>query len=413
MRDGFFISLILLYNCLTKAYVTRTTLSVSRAWLKRRPSASSLYMEYTRISFNDYKNDAIGFLKAVKRRSKEIEKFSSLDAVERKGLTDLLHTHCAHLDASSMSSLVFSLGLFGHAFQESKICVQNFNADIVGSLNAYEMGNILVGFGRMGADWSSFKAKEKIYSRISKLLQHMDEKSVSDTLYALGLLNARWSEFPRHLQDSILSALSKCIPKLNSFSISSILWSFAKLGFKWNDFPIELQKSLPARLASQHNYMSPQQSSKSVWALGTMGVHHRSLPLGFLDFHIENVNTIKRSQMGYAIPASQTLTGIAKTGIVWEEASVKMKASIWEQLMRVCQSTNNKGIANAVWAVGTIGAPEELQPLAVKESMFNGILRVADDCTSWALCNLLWYAVINGYFIAFWRSLLISHQGSI
>jgi hypothetical protein len=218
----------------------------------------------------------------------------------------------------------------------------------------------------------------------------MDEKCTSDTFYALGLLGAKWNKMSLPLKTSIATALSKHISKINAFSLSSTLWAFAKMGLKWNELPIELQRSIPTRLLNQNKDMSPQQSSKSLWALGTMGVSFRSLPEGFLDLLIDNVNKIKRSKMGFAVPASQTLTGVAKMGVSWSDASVRMKSSLWEQVMRVSQSTNDKGIANAIWALGTIGAPMEVQPVAVRDAMFDGTLRVIDECTAWALVSIFW-----------------------
>jgi hypothetical protein len=69
-----------------------------------------------------------------------------------------------------------------------------------------------------------------------------------------------------------------------------------------------------------------------VWALGSLGAPYESFPVGMLDFHVDNVGKIKRSKMGSAVPASQTLTGLAKTGVSWEKISTELKGNIWEQV---------------------------------------------------------------------------------
>ena len=51
-----------------------------------------------------------------------------------------------------------------------------------------------------------------------------------------------------------------------------------------------------------------------------------------------------------------------------------------------------------------------LQPVAVKEAMFNAIARVSDECSAWALCNILWGLSKMGYS---WIDLPISIQESI
>ena len=39
----------------------------------------------------------------------------------------------------------------------------------------------------------------------------------------------------------------------------------------------------------------------------------------------------------------------------------------------------------------------DMQPAAVREAMFNAILRVSDDCGAWGLCNILWGLSKMGY----------------
>jgi hypothetical protein len=68
--------------------------------------------------------------------------------------------------------------------------------------------------------------------------------------------------------------------------------------------------------------------------LHTIGATHESYPDYLLEFHIINVGKIKKSQIGFAVSASQTLTGVAKTGINWDKISPTMKAALWEQLFR-------------------------------------------------------------------------------
>jgi hypothetical protein len=66
----------------------------------------------------------------------------------------------------------------------------------------------------------------------------------------------------------------------------------------------------------------------------SIGATHESYPDYLLEFHIINVGKIKKSQIGFAVSASQTLTGVAKTGINWDKISPTMKAALWEQLFR-------------------------------------------------------------------------------
>ena len=55
-------------------------------------------------------------------------------------------------------------------------------------------------------------------------------------------------------------------------------------------------------------------STTSPHLTGTMGANAESFPELLLELHVVNVGKIKKSQVGFAVSASQTLTGVAKTG---------------------------------------------------------------------------------------------------
>jgi len=139
--------------------------------------------------------------------------------------------------------------------------------------------------------------------------------------------------------------------------------------------------------------MSPQQSAKTIWALGSLGVLYSALPDGLLETLLDNVSKIKKSQMSGAIPAGQTLMGLAKTGIPWSKMPASMKGNTWEQLTRVCQSSNDRSIPNALWAMGTLGSPYSEFPKTVREAMMEGSAYISTTCSSWAFSNMIWFAL--------------------
>lgn len=287
--------------------------------------------ENVRIVFGELAHDTRLFVLEMKKRAK-IEN-TPFDANERRALNELLHRHLHEMDASSTASLIANIGAVGGGLhREGALC-----ADAIGrhvdSFSNFEIVNILIGLGKLNVDWDNIKSKDRVYARLTRAMALIDEKSFADIMYAMGMLNLRWNKVPKPLQTSIFSNLVKHISKLKAFSLTSILWSLAKFGTKWTDLPTELQQTIPTRLLSQQKEMSPQQSSKALWAMGSMGADHRALPHGFVEFHLENVNSIKRSKMGFAVPASQTLTGLAKLGLSWDDCSARVRASIWEQFM--------------------------------------------------------------------------------
>lgn len=311
-----------------------------------------LCFDSSRIEYESLKSDRRGFLNALHQRSRR-EGPKQLSGQERKHVYELIRTHLHQLDGSSLASLVSSLGNLENLHREGNFCSSQFS-QVCEQMNAHELANTLLGFGKLGVDWEQVKEKERIYARLARQLQNMDDRSIADALYAIGLLSFRWNKLPSILQTSLMNAAIKSIHRANSFTLSNIVWSLAKIGIKWSELSDSLQQLLISKMKVQKD-ASPQQSSKILWSLGAMGFPSKQFPDGFLDQSLDNVNKIKRSKMGSAISASQTLTGIAKTGLTWHDVSSKSRSSIWEQLMRVSQSTNDKGIANSIWAMGTIG----------------------------------------------------------
>ena len=341
---------------LKRVYLLIYVLQLTYGFIHRLPSTrrvdTHLCFDSLRIEYESLKSDRRGFLNAIQQRSRR-EGSKQLNGQERKHVYELIRTHLQQLDGPSLASLVSSLGNLENLHREGNVCSSQFS-QVCEQMNAHELANSLLGFGKLGVDWEQMKEKERIYARLARQLQYMDDRSIADTLYAIGLLSFRWSKLPSVLQSSLMNAAMKSIHRANSFTLSNIVWSLAKIGVKWSELSISLQQLLLSKLKSQKD-TSPQQSSKILWSLGAMGFPCKQFPDGFLDQSLDNVNKIKRSKMGSAISASQTLTGIAKTGLTWHDVSAKSKSSIWEQLMRVSQSTNDKGIANSIWAMGTIG----------------------------------------------------------
>jgi len=114
---------------------------------------------------------------------------------------------------------------------------------------------------------------------------------------------------------------------------------------------------------------------------------------------VMKVNEIKKSQIGNAITASQALTGIAKLGLQWTSSSSsssssqlsnQLKGSIFELVIRICQSNNDRFVANAIWALGSIGVTCDVIEPSMKNLLIDSASRVISESSSWELCNILW-----------------------
>ena len=337
------------------------------------------------------------FIYVIKQRSQSTE-FTDVSSSERSALKSLLAIHAHALTPSELSSVVFSVGLMRQHAKDHRVQftdelkhLQNGITRAAPSFSPHDVASVLVGMARMDAAWKDVCRDRALSARISTTLPGMDDKGVGDVVWAVGSMGARWPDLLPALQGEILNALEREGKNLNAFALSSALWSMAKMGAKWSQFSTDLQHDYYRRIIDLGHTMSPQQSSKVLWALGTMGASHHAIPLRLYEQHISNVGKIKKSKMGSAVSASQTLTGVAKTGIMWDAVPAGVQPLMWDQMLRVCQSPNDRGIANAVWAMGTLGAPLASQPKPVKDVLLGAATKALTDGTNaWALCNIVW-----------------------
>ena len=362
-------------------------------------SPSSTSFEY--FTDEGLKHNVKDFVEVLRHRSSNSD--TELTSVELRQLLSLLSIHINNLTPTYFTSIVFSIGLIatnadrlrGFSIRENdvKLLMTQLHR-FIDSFNLVEISRVLVSFARLNINWNviTIEDREKFQGMLSSNVLKMDERSVGDVIWALGAMGTSWSSLSPSCQSSILNALQSKLPLFTSYSLSSALWALAKMGVRFSDLPLEAQKILPASLHNQLKDMSPQQSSKTVWALGTMGggVSQNTISIETLALYIDNVSKIKRSKMGYAIPASQVLTGVAKMGISWKRLSPDVKNNLWDSFDRVLSSANDKGAANALWAMGTLGVSSNEQPKIIQDTMWSALSRMMLECSPWSFCNIVW-----------------------
>ncbi len=349
------------------------------------------------LIYDDLKGDVHRFISQIKLLS-QYDGGYQISYLEYDVLIDLLALHAPKMSISELTATMLSIGLLCNNANSWKS-----NAEVsifikwleprVSQLNKHELSIVTVSLARLNVNWNNdlpAKFKLLIESQISALMGSMDSKLVGDVVWSLGAMNANWLTMSDKTSNAIIRSLDDSIQYFSSYALSSALWALAKMGLKWPLLPANTRQNMPRRLLELEVDMSPQQSSKTIWALGTLGVNYNDISMELITKLLVNVGEIKRSKMGSAIPASQTLTGLAKLGIPWNQLSPSMKSEVWEQLSRVCGSTNDKGAANALWAIGTLGASFDEQPPAVVDTMLASLERIIDKCSAWSLCNIVW-----------------------
>ena len=307
------------------------------------------------------------------------------------------------MQSSQIASVILSMGtlMFSSNIElrsENDIMIlMNSITNVATQLSSYESTSIIIGLARMGVSWQSFKqglgsSFEVFTTKLGLHMNNMDEKMSSDVIWGLGAMSADFSSLSSKLRTPLIKSLDKIVSSssLSPYSLSSTVWAVAKMGCRCSDLSPTFKQVFISRLESLSKDFSPQQSSKTIWAMGYLGLDKESLPLQTLVFHVVNVGRIKKSKMGGAVSASQMMTGLAKLGLNWNDMPKTMQTGLFDQLTRVCSSTNERGIVNSIWALGTIGVPMNEIPSPVKDAMMDGLYRVLNLCNPRSFCNVVW-----------------------
>lgn len=316
--------------------------------------------------------------------------------IESGSLSTLLDNHLPQMSHSMLSATLYSLGMLKYnkairlQTKDLNQLLRSFRI-LVNQMNPEEMTLSILGLARLQVSFRDIvKEQPDFLSYLVPQLTKTSTKQYSDILWSLASLGCQWNMMNPHAKVAFMTVLSKQILQFDKFSLASITWAFAKMGAKWHEFQADDRVTIIDQLYKYGKDLSPQQASKVIWALGSLGCSSMDISNDFIDILISNVNNIKRSQIGNAVSAGQTLTGIAKLGLHWRDLSKVVRNGLWEQLIRVSMSPNDKALSNAIWAMGTIEAPFEQQPRIVFESMIDSARRVLGDCSAWSLCNIVW-----------------------
>lgn len=331
---------------------------------------------------------------------------SNQSQIEKASLCALLNTHLSQMDTPMLASTLHSLGILKQrqmlpmstSTPEIKQLVAAVCKNVIDfSLEDYV--SALLGFSRLQITSNEiFNINPKFLANLSVYFDGMNNRQVGDILWSLANIGIQWNNLEKQLKYSILDSFNTRCHQFDGYTLSSILWAFSKMGVKSSELDRQTRKMVIDKLYVIGSDLSPQQSSKVIWSIGNLGFNGNLLEPDMIEIYLNNICQIKRSQIGNAISSGQTLTGMAKLGLTWDNCSPKVKSGVWEQLMRVSMSPNDKALANAIWAVGTLEATASTQPKIVFDTMIESTKRVINDCSSWTLCNIIWGKICLGYF---------------
>lgn len=338
------------------------------------------------------------FLGALKTK---VEEVTPLTGSEIQELNELVKFHSKSMDSHQLASMISMLGsikAFSNQWNtrpQTPILlhsISRISSSPVPSFTADDVSQILTGLARMKIDWEVIKKEDAFLRSISHLNSlKINEKHIGDIIWSLGVLGASWSSLPVELKELIMNVFERDAAKLTAYSLSSVLWAWAKMGITWRTLSPTVQQIILERIPAFAANLSPQQASKVLWAFGIMGIKVRDLGgVGTVEVLTRRVGDLKKSQMGNAISSSQAFVGLAKMGLQWNSAPRSFQLEILQQLQRICQSYNAKGITNAIFALGSMGAHASQIPPESEQIIMASACRVLPECNAWAMSNIIW-----------------------
>lgn len=147
------------------------------------------------------------------------------------------------------SVLWYALGeMNANIYDFEDLIIEKLSKRILGVSNSIEsrsVSNSLHGMAKCGVVWQKLPQESRsawvaalldipyntsvIYNNDGKQrgIPQMNPLEVSQTVFALGLMNATWSEFPEILQNVITSQVNDLYSKMTHFGRSSCLWGLA------------------------------------------------------------------------------------------------------------------------------------------------------------------------------------------
>lgn len=353
----------------------------------------------TKIIYKSLTNNEAVFIDQLKKRVSTNVDDLTID--ERNDLVELLNFYLPRMRPKMIASTIYQVSLLPirkktYGLKETDI-IAKFVKGLSSKLSESDISLMLSGLVRLDYAFEDVSIQKEIFARLVVLLPEMNSRSVGDVFWSLGAAEFKWNTFKPVLQNALLVSIERCSTTLNAHGLSSTLWSLARLGIKWIDLVPSLQRKLLVRCNDLHLSMSPQQSSKVIWALGSLNVPLKSIPDKIIENSMSNIMKIKKSKIAQAIPACQSLTGIAKLGINWDKMSPSIQLCVIESLLRICQTSNFNGISNSLWAIGTVGVPISSQSTFIRESILEGAMKAIRDSKPWAICNIIWGLTKMGF----------------
>eukprot|EP01038_Epipyxis_sp_PR26KG_P013231 gene13231-17731_t len=271
-------------------------------------------------------------------------------------------------------------------------------SSVVGLFNDREISNILHSMSKLSITWNDIP--QKLQNELLAIFMARADKLVSQqgtmSVYAFGILGVSLPKLPQNVQTAIYDVSSSVLGQSaeSSQQVANIIYGLAKLDARYSQLPDSVKESMFIGIRKMMHLMNEQEVANTVYALGIIGAKWTDLPddIGI----IISTESAKKFKTMTNQGLSSSVYGMGLLGYQWSWMNNILKKSLFEAIRTYFNvetlSKTNRGqtLANIIYSLGTIDAEWNDFPKDVQDAFELGILYCSTFLSSQEMSNLIY-----------------------
>ena len=169
----------------------------------------------------------------------------------------------------------------------------------INSMREHEFAVLLYAFGMLNISYDTLPldVRTKLEYRTTRVEGFLTARSISNALLGLAKCRTRWIDLSQESRESWMNAMMgpRGVTEMSALEVSQTLFALGLMETSWSTLPLPLRASLTVAADSRRSSMSPHGFSNAVWGLAVMGCEWRQLSLGVRQRLIGMVDLPKES----------------------------------------------------------------------------------------------------------------------
>jgi hypothetical protein len=180
-----------------------------------------------------------------------------------------------------LACMVYSLGMLGAQVGSlpAEVCRHVVSSARQSPLTDQTLSNTLYGLSLMGAEWDTLSTdlRDTLLASLASptAFLHDTPQHVTNTLWALGKMDATWLQLPG---EALTAALLRCVDQCGPQELANAVYGLAIMDVPWSSLSVETVRALEKALLRQAHRMNIQVWGR-LWSSCTSVPTLRTRPL--------------------------------------------------------------------------------------------------------------------------------------